>query len=74
LTKAKEGLTYKDAGVDIEAGNRLVKNIANIFYKTISGLNINSGIFIGQTFFCFSQNIFLTSNMLISNNWVYNCN
>jgi len=34
LTKAKEGLTYKDAGVDIEAGNRLVKKIAPLVKDT----------------------------------------
>ena len=34
MTKAKEGLTYKDAGVDIEAGNRLVKNIAPLVKDT----------------------------------------
>jgi len=34
LSKAKEGLTYKDAGVDIEAGNRLVKNIAPLVKDT----------------------------------------
>lgn len=34
MTKAKAGLTYKDAGVDIEAGNRLVKNIAPLVKDT----------------------------------------
>ena len=34
MTKAKEGLTYKAAGVDIEAGNRLVKNIAPLVKDT----------------------------------------
>ncbi len=34
MTKTKEGLTYKDAGVDIEAGNRLVKNIAPLVKDT----------------------------------------
>ncbi|RLB67354.1 MAG: phosphoribosylformylglycinamidine cyclo-ligase [Deltaproteobacteria bacterium] len=34
MSKAKEGLTYKDAGVDIEAGNRLVKNIAPLVKDT----------------------------------------
>ncbi len=34
MTKVKEGLTYKDAGVDIEAGNRLVKNIAPLVKDT----------------------------------------
>ncbi|MBN2705135.1 MAG: phosphoribosylformylglycinamidine cyclo-ligase [Deltaproteobacteria bacterium] len=31
---ADKGLTYKDAGVDIEAGNRLVKNIAPLVKET----------------------------------------
>ena len=34
MDKSKEGLTYKDAGVDIEAGNRLVKNIAPLVKDT----------------------------------------
>ncbi len=34
MTKVKDGLTYKDAGVDIEAGNRLVKNIAPLVKDT----------------------------------------
>jgi phosphoribosylformylglycinamidine cyclo-ligase len=34
LTKLNEGLTYKDAGVDIEAGSRLVKNIAPLVKDT----------------------------------------
>ncbi len=34
MAKVKKGLTYKDAGVDIEAGNRLVKNIAPLVKDT----------------------------------------
>ena len=34
MTKLNEGLTYKDAGVDIEAGSRLVKNIAPLVKDT----------------------------------------
>ena len=34
MTKSNEGTTYKDAGVDIEAGNRLVKNIAPLVKET----------------------------------------
>jgi len=34
LTKSNEGTTYKDAGVDIEAGSQLVKNIAPLVKET----------------------------------------
>jgi len=34
LSNKDKGLTYKDAGVDIEAGNRLVKNIAPLVKET----------------------------------------
>lgn len=34
MTESNKGLTYKDAGVDIEAGNRLVKNIAPLVKDT----------------------------------------
>ena len=34
MNKSNEGTTYKDAGVDIEAGNRLVKNIAPLVKET----------------------------------------
>ncbi|MEA1922425.1 MAG: phosphoribosylformylglycinamidine cyclo-ligase [Pseudomonadota bacterium] len=34
MTKSNKGTTYKDAGVDIEAGNRLVKKIAPLVKET----------------------------------------
>ncbi len=34
MTKSNKGITYKDAGVDIEAGNRLVKSIAPLVKDT----------------------------------------
>ncbi len=49
-TQEKKGLTYKDAGVDIEAGNRLVKNIAPLVKETyrpevLAGIGGFGGLF-----------------------------